>query len=186
MWQGRRLKRLRSAGCVGRKLEPHLRLANYFVRLSQAAPSSERSVRKRTPQNSERSFVSGPAFSMHLGGVLISPLAQWVRNKNTYPRARRVFGPEVSEIGCEGRRSAWQCCGASVSWWPGSACGDPIVNDPAGMTTISGQSAQSLKDECPGLSSCSLAPAGMSKSEATESVSISPKSGFMNFSCAAI
>jgi Sulfatase-modifying factor enzyme 1 len=71
-------------------------------------------------------------------------------------------------------------------WWPGSACGDPIVNDPAGMTTISGQSVQSLKDDCPGLSGCSPAPAGMSQSDATESVSISPKSGFMNFSGAAI
>jgi hypothetical protein len=60
--------------------------------------------------------------------------------------------------------------------------GDPIVNDPAGMTTISGQSvAQSLKD-CPGLSRSS-APAGMhSQSKTTESVSISPKSGFMNSS----
>src|SRR4029077_13894703 len=68
------------------------------------------------------------------------------------------------------------CCGASVSWWPGSALGDPVVNDPPGITTISGQSAQSLKDDCPGLSGCSPAPAGMrSQSEATKSVSISPK-----------
>jgi hypothetical protein len=43
-----------------------------------------------------------------------------------------------------------------------------------------------LKDDCPGLSGCPPASAGMSQSEATESVSISPKSGFMNFSGAAI
>lgn len=52
---------------------------------------AERSVRRRTPQNPERPFVSGPAFPIHWGGVLISPVAQWVRSKNSYPRARRVL-----------------------------------------------------------------------------------------------
>src|ERR1700675_939181 len=50
-----------------------------------------------------------------------------------------------------------RCCGLSSSWRPASPTPDPIVNAPAGITTISGQSlAHSRKTDC-GFSALSTA-----------------------------